>query len=42
VAALVLLHMNQATSDAATTAEIVISTVTMGGIPPNLLSAFIG
>jgi hypothetical protein len=37
VAVLVDMNMNQATRDAATTAEIVISTVTIGGIPPNLL-----
>jgi hypothetical protein len=37
VAVLVDMNMNQATSDAATTAEIVIKTVTIGGIPPNLL-----
>jgi hypothetical protein len=37
VAVLVDINMNHATSDAATTAEIVIKTVTIGGIPPNLL-----
>jgi len=37
VAVLVDTNMNQATSDAATTAEMVIKTVTIGGIPPNLL-----
>jgi hypothetical protein len=37
VAVLVDMNMNQATRDAATTAEMVISTVTIGGIPPNLL-----
>jgi hypothetical protein len=37
VAVLVDENMNQATREAATTAEIVISTVTIGGTPPNLL-----
>jgi hypothetical protein len=37
VAVLVDMNMNQATREAATTAEMVISTVTIGGIPPNLL-----
>ncbi len=37
VAVLVDMNMNQATREAATTAEIVIKTVTIGGIPPNLL-----
>jgi hypothetical protein len=34
--------MNQATSDAATTAEIVIKTVTIGGTPPRLLAVIKG
>jgi hypothetical protein len=37
VAVLVDENVNQATSDAATTAAIVIKTVTMGGTAPNLL-----
>jgi len=40
VALLVVVHMNQATNEAATTALMVISTVTMGGTPPNLLPRF--
>jgi hypothetical protein len=37
VAVLVDENMNQATREAVSTAEIVISTVTIGGTPPNLL-----
>jgi len=39
VAELVVENRNQATIPAATTALMVISTVTIGGIPPNLFSA---
>jgi hypothetical protein len=42
VALLVVEKRNQATSPAATTALIVIKTVTIGGIPPRLLAVIKG
>jgi hypothetical protein len=42
VAPLVVVKRNQATSPAATTALIVINTVTIGGMPPRLLAVIKG